>query len=460
MALHTTIPDAAVGTRAAGAAGLAVRWVFPSSDGSITHLSPGATQFGRDPCCAGCLPSGSVSRQHAEIRWGEGSVPMLRDLDSTNGVFLNGRQVKQAPLKLRDVLRIGDWIGVLVPLPSVGSAAWTFQELTKGYWAGPALLAALAPARTVAATNLSVIIQGPTGVGKEGAAQAIHTWSRRKGPFVAVNCATLETLAEAQLFGYRKGAFTGADHSSPGFLRSAQGGTLFLDEIADLSMPVQAKLLRAVEQREVVPLGESKAVSIDVRLLTATQSPLSEAVEEKRFRADLLARLEGLTVPIPPLRERAEEVPFLFSKLVEQQRGPAGPPRLDPLLVERLCAHDWPFNVRGLAQTARRLVALHPDASVFDLSSLSQNLPPENVAAIPPSRDPPIAGAPEDGDSFDDPALPVFLASLRHNRGNVSKTATALGISRGRAYRIIDKMGSVDLDGFRQPTAPVSPRNE
>ena len=384
---------------------------------------------------------------------------MLRDLDSTNGVFLNGRPVKQAPLKLRDVLRIGDWIGVLVPIPSGGSggsgglAAWTFQELAKGYWAGPALLAALAPARMVAATNLSVIIQGATGVGKEGAAQAIHTWSRREGPFVAVNCATLETLAEAQLFGYRKGAFTGADHSSPGFLRSAQGGTLFLDEIADLSMPVQAKLLRAVEQREVVPLGESKAVSIDVRLLTATQSPLSEAVEEKRFRPDLLARLEGLTVPIPPLRERAEEVPFLFAKLVEQERGPAGPPRLDPLLVERLCAHEWPFNVRGLAQLARRLVALHPDAAVLDLSSLSQDLPPEKLVAL-------AMADPEDADSGDDPGPPVFLASLRHNRGNVTKTATALGISRGRAYRIIDKMGSVDLDGFRQPGSPSVPRDE
>jgi DNA-binding NtrC family response regulator len=382
---------------------------------------------------------------------------MLRDLDSTNGIFLNGRPVKQAPLKLRDVLRIGDWIGVLVPLPpggAGGSTAWTFQELTKGYWAGPALLAALAPARMVAATNLSVIIQGATGVGKEGAAQAIHAWSRREGPFVAVNCATLETLAEAQLFGYRKGAFTGADHSSAGFLRSAQGGTLFLDEIADLAMPVQAKLLRAVEQREVVPLGESKAVSIDVRLLTATQSPLAEAVEEKRFRADLLARLDGLTVPIPPLRERAEELPFLFSKLVEQQRGPAGPPRLDPLLVERLCAHDWPFNVRGLAQIARRLVALHPDAAVFDLSSLSQDLPPERTVAL-------AAADPEDGDPADDPGLlQGFLASLRQNRGNVSKTATALGISRGRAYRLIDKMGAVDLDGFRQPTSPIPARDE
>jgi transcriptional regulator with PAS, ATPase and Fis domain len=391
-----------------------------------------------------------------------GSVPMLRDLDSTNGVFLNGRSVKQAPLKLRDVLRIGDWIGVLVPLPSDGSTGWTFQELTQGYWAGPALLAALAPARLVATTDLSIILQGATGVGKEGAAQAIHAWSRRKGPFVAVNCATLETLAEAQLFGYRKGAFTGADHASPGFLRAAEGGTLFLDEIADLPMPVQAKLLRAVEQREVVPLGESKAIGIDVRLLTATQSPLSEAVEEKRFRADLLARLEGLTVPIPPLRERAEEVPFLFAKLVEQCRGPAAPPRLDPLLIERLCAHDWPFNVRGLAQLARRMVALNPDAAVLDLSSLAHDLPPDEGlrGPTPAEGHPPVTDVIEDGDPALDPSREMFLTSLRQNRGNVRKSATALGISRGRAYRIIEKMGSVDLEGFRQPVSPIPPSDE
>lgn len=462
MALQTTIPDAAVGIRGAGAAGLAVRWVFPSSDGSVTPLRPGTTLFGRDPSCAGCLPSGSVSRQHAEIRWGAGSVPMLRDLDSTNGVFLNGRPVKQAPLKLRDVLRIGDWIGVLVPLPSDGSTGWTFQELTKGYWAGPALLAALAPARLVATTDLSVIIQGATGVGKEGAAQAIHVWSRREGPFVAVNCATLETLAEAQLFGYRKGAFTGADRSSLGFLRAAEGGTLFLDEIADLSMPVQAKLLRAVEQREVVPLGESKAIGINVRLLTATQSPLSEAVEEKRFRADLLARLEGLTVPIPPLRERAEEVPFLFAKLVEQCRGPAAPPRLDPLLIERLCAHDWPFNVRGLAQLARRLVALNPDAAVLDLSSLAQDLPPDEGVRGPTPTDvhPLVTDVIDEGDPAIDPSPQIFLASLRQNRGNIRKSATVLGISRARAYRLIEKMGSVDLEGFRQPVLPIPPSDE
>jgi transcriptional regulator of acetoin/glycerol metabolism len=443
VALETTIPDAVVGGTSASP-GLAIRWVFPASDGSITRLETGTTLFGRDTTCAGCLPSASVSRTHAEIRWAPRAVPMLRDLDSTNGVFVNGRRVKQAPLKTRDVLRIGDFIGVLVALPADGSTAWTFQEVSKGYWAGPALLAALAPASLVAATDLPVVIQGETGAGKEGAAHAIAAWSGRAGPFVAVNCAALpEALAEGELFGYRKGAFSGAERAHVGFLRAAEGGTLLLDEIADLSLPIQAKLLRAVEQREVVPLGESKPVAIDVRFLAATQSPLRKAVAEKRFRGDLLARLDGLTITIPPLRERVEEVPSLFAKIVEQHRGKTAPPRLDPKLVERLCTHDWPFNVRELALLARRLLALHPDAAVLDHGALAERPAPETG---PPGN----AEAEAEEGASPDPDPAAILAALRAERGNVKQTASALGISRGRLYRLMEKIGSVDLDGIRQ----------
>jgi len=441
--LETTIPDAVVGA-SGGSAGLAIRWVFPGGDGSITRLQAGATLFGRDGACAGCLPSASVSRTHAEIRWTPGSAPMLRDLDSTNGVFLNARRIRQAPLKTRDVIKIGDFIGVLVSLPADGSTGWTFEEVTDGYWAGPALLAALAPARLVATTDLPVVIQGETGSGKEGAARAIARWSGRSGPFTAVNCAALpEALAEGELFGYRKGAFSGADRAHAGFLRAAEGGTLLLDEIADLSLPIQAKLLRAVEQREVIPLGESKPVPIDVRFLAATQAPLQQAVDEKRFRGDLLARLDGLTVRIPALRERIEEVPFLLAKLLERNRAPAAPPRLDPRLVESLCAHDWPFNVRELALLVRRLLALHPGAAVLDHGVLAERAPPADVldAGID-------AGAnAEDGP---DPPPAALLAALRADRGNVKRTAAALGISRGRLYRLMEKIGSVDLDAIRQ----------
>jgi transcriptional regulator of acetoin/glycerol metabolism len=446
----TTVQDVVVGAAGGEGKSLAIRWVFPSTDGSVTRLQPGTTSLGRDPTCSGYLPSASVSRMHAEIRWFVGAVPMLRDLGSTNGTFLNGRAVTQAPLKQRDVLRLGDWIGVVTPVASDARESWSFQELTKGFWAGPTLSAALAPARLVAASDLPIVIQGETGSGKEGTARTIHAWSGRKGPFVALNCAALpEALAEGELFGYRKGAFTGADRANTGFLRAAQGGTLFLDEIADLPLPIQAKLLRAVEEREVIPLGEATPIGIDVRLLAATQSPLRQSVAEKRFRGDLLARLEGLTVEVPPLRERVEEIPSLFSKIIEQNLGQAAPPRLDPLLIERLCAHAWPFNVRELTLLVRKLLALHPNAAVLDHTAFSEPLGADSGIGLPT----PPAGQPTleySGRHIRDPNKPTLLAALRANKGNVKKTAEALGVSRSRVYRLMDKIDLLDLPAIRR----------
>src|SRR5262249_12666000 len=157
--------------------------------------------------------------------------------------FLNGRAVTNAPLRLRDVIRLGDWIGVVTALAADAPERWSFEEIIKGYWGGPMLQAALTPARLAAPSDLSIIIQGKTGTGKEGAARAIHDWSKRAGPFVALNCAALpENLAESELFGHQKGAFTDAVRSNPGHLRAANGGTLFLDEVVDLPAAIQAKL--------------------------------------------------------------------------------------------------------------------------------------------------------------------------------------------------------------------------
>jgi transcriptional regulator with PAS, ATPase and Fis domain len=447
---NTTVPDSIGREPGAAPASLAIRWVFPSRDGSITRIAPGTLLLGRDSSCGGCLPSASVSRRHAEIEWTVGTAPMLRDLDSTNGVHLNGRSVTRAPLKLHDVIRLGDWIGIITALAHGVPERWSFEELIKGYWAGPLLNAALAPARLGARSDLPIILQGRTGAGKEGAARAIHAWSGREGPFLALNCAALpETLAESELFGYQKGAFTDAVRANPGHLRAADGGTLFLDEIADLPLTIQAKLLRAIEQREVIPLGQSRPVSIDVRLVAATQVSLRVAAAEGRFRPDLLARLEGLTVVIPTLRERAEEIPFLFWNLVEQSRGPAAAPRLDPLLVERLCTYEWPFNVREMAQIVRGILALHPDAPVLDCGMLAELNRAENgLAANPIPEDPPDSGPgaldeqPLDGDKV--------LAALKANGGNVKRAAEELRVGRTRLYRFIKKTAAFDLTALRQ----------
>src|SRR5205814_580746 len=161
---------------------------------------------------------------------------------------------------------------------------------------------------------------------------------------LAVNCAALpEALAEAELFGYRRGAFTGADRSSLGLFRSAHGGTLLLDEVSDLPLVLQAKLLRVLEQREVRALGEATPVAIDTRVIVATQQPLREVVARHHFRQDLFARLDGISVRLPPLRQRRGDVPALFARALAQQSA-GRTPALEADFIERLCLHDWPFN--------------------------------------------------------------------------------------------------------------------
>ena len=373
-------------THAAGAAsdaevaGLAIAWRFPRANVppvSLDWQGDGERVMGRDTACAVQLDGHDVSRRHAALRGsGPGAPATIVDLDSRNGLRINGRAISSAPLAAQDVVRVGGWIGVVTTAPA------TIEEITPGLWGGAALGAALAPLRRAAATDLPIILEGETGTGKEMVAGALHLWSGRGGPLVAVNCAALpEALAEGELFGYRRGAFTGADRANPGFFRSADGGTLLLDEISDLPLALQAKLLRVLEQREVHPLGEARPVPIDVRVVVAGQQSLMESARTGRFRPDLLARLDGLTVKLPPLRARREDVVPLFSRFLETfGRGRA--PAFESDLAERLCVHDWPFNVRELVLLARRLLALHePD------TTLRAHHLPERIAQDVPATD-------------------------------------------------------------------------
>jgi pSer/pThr/pTyr-binding forkhead associated (FHA) protein len=440
----TTLPGTHMrSTAGAGGTELAIVWVYPEIEGRVMPLPQGTFVIGRGDDVEVQLLGAEVSRRHARINV-QGMLVTVLDLGSRNGVVVNGARVEQAALTPGTVLRLGEWVGVFCQRPGpVLRRVPLYGPIAPGYLGGPATRAALEPLERVATTDLPIIVEGETGTGKEGAARAAHLWSGRTGPFIAVNCAALpDAMAEGELFGYRKGAFTGADRDNPGHFRAANGGTLFLDEVVDLPAAVQPKLLRVIEQREVLPLGESRPHTVDVRVVAAAQIPLSRAVEDKRFRADLYARLDGLTVQLPPLRERIEEVPFLFASLLKRH-GKGVMPELDPSLIEQLCLYDWPFNVREIDLLVRRTLALRGTSA-----RLSASLLPDRMRRTSPRR--PTAEAPPVGAKREEVTLETFLEALRVSKGNVSRAAAALGITRQKAYRMMDEAPDIDLASFRQ----------
>ncbi len=303
--VETTAPDVETGERKRSPSQTAIRWILPPHH-RTTWLGEERLLVGRDDDCHVSLPGNSLSRHHADIVR-DGPLHLVRDLGSLNGVAVNGKRVSHAPLSPGDVLRLGSWLGLvladpLVPPPGVPA----FRKLAENLYGGPIFAAFLdEAARRTAPSKLTTVIVGETGTGKECVARAIHAWSGREGDFVAVNCAAIsEQLAEAELFGYRKGAFAGAVQASQGHFRAARSGTLFLDEICELAPSIQAKLLRAIERHEVLPLGESRPVATDVHVVVAAQESLESAVDGGTFRGDLYARLNELTIQLPPLRER------------------------------------------------------------------------------------------------------------------------------------------------------------
>jgi transcriptional regulator with PAS, ATPase and Fis domain len=419
--------------------------VFPlASEPRVELVADGkkTLSVGRDEGSDVRLRGDGVSRQHAALRLGTADAPpVLEDRESRNGVRVNGRPVRSAELAAGDVVRLGGWVGV------VTSAPGEFVEVLPGLWGGAALAAAVAPLTRAAPSDLPIVLEGETGTGKEVVARAVHQRSGRPGQILAVNCAALpEGLAEAELFGYRRGAFTGAERASPGYFRSAEGGTLLLDEVSDLPLPIQAKLLRVLEQREVQPLGEVRPVPVDVRLIVAGQQSLAKAVQEGRFRADLLARVEGVTVRLPPLRQRREDVLPLFSRLLAAI-GQGNAPAVESDFVERLCAHDWPFNVRELVLLVRRLLVLHSGESTLRALHLPDRMGEPVVAPARPVE--PRAAAASDAAASEPVELPALVAALRASGGNVARASALLGITRQRAYRLMEG-NAIDLDALRQ----------
>jgi len=303
----------------------------------------------------------------------------------------------------------------------------------------PPLADALDGLARIARTQVSILLLGETGTGKELLAAGAHALSSRPGPLVAVNCGGLApALLESQMFGHLKGAFTGAHRDNPGLIRSADGGTLFLDEIGDLPLPAQAALLRALQEREVVPVGGTRPVTVDLRVVSATHRPLDELCLRGEFRSDLLARLSGYRFTLPPLRERIEDLGVLIRDILRRLDVPgAGQARLSVPAARRLLSYSWPLNIRELLQALSVAVALAEGAPI-EPAHLSERL---LAAAIP------LAPQEEDLSSQED--LEMRLVSLlEKHRGNVSEVARTMRRSRTQIHRWMQRFG-LNPDEYR-----------
>ncbi len=310
----------------------------------------------------------------------------------------------------------------------------------------PALRGVRALIDKVGPTPARVLITGENGSGKELVARAIHAASpRRQGPFIEVNCAAIPSeLIESELFGHMKGSFTGAFADRPGKFELADGGTLFLDEIGDLSLPAQAKMLRALQEGEVTRVGGAKALRVDVRVLAATNKDLEAEIAAGRFREDLLYRLNVVPIVVPPLRERAADIPELVDHFASSIAAAAGVParQFDPSAVERLQRRAWPGNVRELRNAVERLMILAAGKSVTaaDVDRILAGSADAAAGAAGSSMDSPFS-APT-FEAFKLGAERVFLeGKLRQHDWNVSETARALDMPRSNLYKKIERYG-------------------
>ncbi|MCI0661705.1 MAG: sigma-54 dependent transcriptional regulator [Acidobacteria bacterium] len=296
--------------------------------------------------------------------------------------------------------------------------------------------------RMLSGNKSNILITGESGAGKELVARAIHRCSMRADqPFITYNCSSIpRELAESELFGHRKGAFTGAHLDFPGIIRSAEGGTIFLDEIGDLPLEVQPKLLRFLEHGEIQPLGVSKVVKTDVRVITTTNRDLDRMVTAGQFRADLWYRLNVITITLPPLRERREDIPLLAEHLLRRISAREGKSdlKLAPGVIERLIQYDWPGNVRELANEIERLVVFtqsHREITYENLSPIIRDCRDafnskfrngnENVMGIVlPPEGMKLAAAMDTCEQM------LIDEALRRHKGNKTRAAKNLGISR------------------------------
>jgi transcriptional regulator with GAF, ATPase, and Fis domain len=388
-----------------------------------------------------------VSARHARLKQVFGRW-IAEDLGSRNGTFLNCAPLTSAHLSDGDLLEMGHTC--IIFRSSLRDSAEP-SAINSAQFDAPVGMRTLLPHLShqfstltqIAKSNVSVIVQGETGTGKELVARAVHELSQRTGPFVAVNCNAIPaTLLESELFGYRRGSFSGAIETRTGLIRAADKGTLFLDEIGDLPTSSQGSLLRVLQERQVLPLGEVRPVPLDIRVCVASHRDLQQMVASKELREDLYARLAGFTIQLPPLRERREDLGLLVSSILhrivpaEQLERVA----LHQAAERALFRYHWPFNIRELERCLEAALVLAQNGLIR-----LQHLPAPVQAAL-------AGGAPaevEQEASAEDTRLRDELThQLTENGGNVAAVARALGKEPMQIRRWIKRF-RLDLSKFR-----------
>jgi len=372
---------------------------------------------------AGRAASGSVVRP--------GSDGAMRSLE-----------IRATPIQ-REGRRIG-WLVLFARGEAYGAEA-DAPVLFHGMWTrDPGMKRIFHVVERAARRDVSVLVRGPTGSGKELIARAIHELSARKaGPFRAINCAALPpTLLESELFGHVRGSFTGALKDSPGIFRAAHGGTLFLDEVAEMPLDLQAKLLRVLETRSVIPIGGTDAVDVDVRLVAATHQSLRKAVEQNRFRADLMYRLRVVPIFVPPLVARRGDLELLTDKLIQvlNEQGERQVTSVSRRARDAIAGYPWPGNVRELRNALEYAYVIGDGPNLLDVE-----LPPEvSGVAFDPDATPVNAPPLEEVVENEPPERRRIRLALLHVEGNRERAAQILGMSRVTLWRRMKALGLGD----------------
>jgi transcriptional regulator with PAS, ATPase and Fis domain len=410
---------------------------------SIVLATPGAAEVVGTPIPLGVsapkfLCGGSVSRGIAEA--------LAKGVAVTGTVVRPTSEGAERRLVVRATPVEGDRgpRGFTLLLSAEPSDEGDAPVLFHGLWTrDPGMKHAFHVVQRAARRDATVLLRGETGTGKELLARALHALSpRAKGPFAAINCAALPaSLLESELFGHVRGAFTGAVRDQPGFFRAASGGTAFLDEVAEMPLELQAKLLRVLETKTVIPVGGHEPVPVDVRIVAATHQSLRAAVETGRFRADLMYRLRVIPIFLPPLRARAADVPLLAQKLVEElnRQGGRQIARIAPAALEALGTHPWPGNVREL-RNALEYAYVIGEGPVL----VPGDLPPELLEPVrePDATVPTIAvNTPTPIPEGTPPEIARIVRALERAGGSRERAAQMLGISRVTLWRRMRELG-------------------